>query len=117
MLKTVTSVAVFGTFLCVVVILGFILWRALFNPDDGDSRRSAEAPVAAAQNKSNSTDEAIAEYTKWLVVFTGLLVIATVFLYVSGERNVEVARESAKAAKKAVEVAESALILGQRAFI
>lgn len=66
---------------------------------------------------SNPTEEAIAEYTKWLAVFTAFLVLATIGLFVSGERMAKISKFSADAANRSAEIAERALIAGQRAFV
>jgi hypothetical protein len=59
-----------------------------------------------AKSKKEETDESLAYYTLWLMVFTGILAVATVGLggatlglYLTGEKQIEVGRTTAKAAE------------------
>lgn len=127
----------FGAYLLVAGFIGFVLWQSLFSPKEiwQNSNASTEKSdqqnhdkrangIDASPSDKNSTDEIIANYTKWLAIFTALLVAATISLFVSGERNVDVARQSAQAAKDAAvaarrsaEISERALIVTQRAYV
>jgi hypothetical protein len=71
--------------------------------EDGTKKAHKTGPVAPAPG---ATDQAIAEYTKWLAIFTAFLVLATIGLFVSGERTVDVARQSANAAKDSADAAK-----------
>lgn len=60
---------------------------------------------ASEQKSKEKTDEALARYTWWLTAFTGGLVlvtgalcIATIGLYITGEKQIEVALKAANAA-------------------
>jgi hypothetical protein len=131
MLKPAINIAIFGAFVLIVAVLGFFLWRTLFTsekhgnaqpeakPAYSDQGTSAENSSRASPTPSvsNATDEAIAEYTKWVAIFTLFLVLATIGLFISGERNVEVARQSADAAARAADVASEALIASTRAWL
>lgn len=138
MLKTITSIAVYGAYITVAVFLAFVLWQSLFISDDSEGRSNKDRATHAEQQHAdkqiagtalppkahNPTEQLIADYTRWLAVFTALLVLATVALFVSGERNVEVAtkaanaaRDGAEAAKQAAEIAQKTLIASQRAWI
>jgi hypothetical protein len=132
MLKMAVNVAVFGAFLLMTLIFGFFLWQTLFTPEKHGGREIQSKPAYSEQHGGNenafsaspapsmskaSTDEAIAEYTRWLAIFTMFLVLATLGLFVSGERNVEVARKSAEAAKESAEIASKTLIATQRPWI
>ena len=131
MLKTAVNVAVFGAFLLMTLVFGFFLWQTLFATEENGESETQSKPAysehqvrnesvlggRSAPSRSNSTEEAVAEYTKWLAIFTLFLVIATVGLFVSGERNIKVADRSAKAAKQSADAAKNALIAGQRARI
>lgn len=99
MLKTVTDLLVFGTYLIVAVFLGFVLWQSLFSNPHAVSPEPAANVVGA--------EDPIATYTRWLAVFTALLVAATVALFVSGERNVKVAEAAADAAKRSADAVAS----------
>lgn len=111
----VIGIVIFGAFLIIVAFLGFFLWQTLFvSEEHGDSPKKTEISQNQQQSSSentlgtspaprahNQTEEAIARYTKWLAIFTLFLVLATISLFISGERNVEVAGRSADAAKDA----------------
>jgi hypothetical protein len=125
------NIAVFGAFVLMVAVLGFFLWQTLFvfekhsntqpeaKPSYSDQRAGDEnsGRVSPAPSRGNATDEAIAEYTKWLAIFTLFLVLATVGLFISGERNVEVARQAANAARQSADLASEALIANTRAWL
>lgn len=131
MLKVFSNVAIFGTFAVVAAFLAFVLWGALFGPkkisnapnnadatqtqNQGDNKKLARS--GTLPSLSQRTDEAIADYTKWLAVFTAFLVLATIALFVSGERNVEVSRQAADAANRSAQIAEDGLVKLQRAFV
>jgi hypothetical protein len=129
MLRMAVNVALFGAFLLMVLVFGFFLWQTLFASEEHGGREAQGKPAYSEQQSSNeqafgsssapsaaksATDEAIAEYTKWLAIFTMFLVLATIGLFVSGERNVSVTRQSADAARKAADVAEGTLVATNR---
>jgi hypothetical protein len=67
---------------------------------------------AAEQNSKQETDKALARYTWWLTAFTGVLAlatialcIATIGLYVAGEKHIEVALKAANAAETSAKAA------------
>lgn len=128
MSKMILNVAVFGAFFLVVLVLGFFLWQTLFSFDrhgrsDGNGE-IAQSELQPGHEKAagsgtpphvpNPTEEAIAEYTKWLAIFTLFLVLATVGLFISGERNVEVAGRAAEAAKESAEATKKSVELSDR---
>jgi hypothetical protein len=131
MLKPFLPIAIFGSFLVVASVIGFSLWQILFGIEKiNDSTKDAAATQTEQQSAhkqfggsglppsySNPTEEAVAEYTKWLAVFTAFLVLATIGLFVSGERMAKISKFSADAANRSAEIAERALIAGQRAFV
>jgi hypothetical protein len=131
MLRNLISIGIFGAFLLVAGFFAVVLWGSLFgtekieNQSRETQRTQAEqqhpgeqfAGSGAITRGSNPTENAIAEYTKWLAIFTALLVLATIALFVSGERNVEVARQSANAAKNSAEIAKETLISTNRPWI
>jgi hypothetical protein len=95
--KMVINVAFFGFFLLIVFILGFFLWQTLFASDQYRGAKTADAAYSeqhsagekgatAPSEHANSAEEAVAEYTRWLAFFTAALVLATIALFVSGER-------------------------------
>lgn len=102
--------------------LGFVLWQSLFASEEMEEQvNQPKAEHAEKQSPHeqaigagppprthNPTEQAIADYTRWLAVFTALLVLATISLYVSGERNVDAARKSAKAAIESADAAVKA---------
>ena len=116
MFKTLLNTGLFGAYVLMVLVFGFFLWQTLFGSEEGGEANSESkaaysqqqsgvglSPATATQTKR--TDEAVAEYTKWLAVFTMFLVLTTVGLYISGERNVQVANRSAIAAKNSADAA------------
>jgi hypothetical protein len=72
------------------------------------------------EERQEATNAALADYTKWLMRYTGLLFaatlamgIATIGLYFTGEKQIGVAKDSAEAAKLNAE----ALINAERAHL
>ena len=62
----------------------------------------------------HANDDALnALSTMLLMIFTGALVVATIFLYLSGEHSARATRRVAEAAKEAAEVAK----IAQRAWV
>lgn len=132
MLRMATSIATFGAFVLMTLVFGFFLWQTLFTPKEDGDREPKAKPAYEEQHSAkedafggsampspskSATDEAIASYTKWVAIFTMFLVLATIGLFVSGERNVEVARRSANAANIAANVAQQTLIVTERPWI
>jgi hypothetical protein len=112
-------------------MLGFFLWQTLFASKE-NSQSPEQATIAQSKQQTsyensfggspapstrNSTDETIAGYTKWLAIFTLFLVLANIGLFISGERNVEVARKSADAAGQAAHIAQQTLFFTTRPWI
>jgi hypothetical protein len=126
--QVVLNVAIYGAFLLIVAILGVFLWQASFGSNQhGQSGEKAEISHGeqkagekdslgggSAKHADNPTEEAIAYYTKWLAFFTFCLVLATVGLFVSGERNVEVASKSALAAQTSADATRDAVKLSEK---
>lgn len=125
--KVALNVAIFGTFLIIVAVLGVFLWQTLFASEEHAQPQAETKPAYSQQGPGNEnalrggapprahnpTEEAIANYTKWLAIFTLFLVLATVALFISGERNVEVAGRSAAAAKDAADAAKESVDLAR----
>lgn len=117
--EMVVNIAIFGIFLIIVAAIGFFLWQTLFAPEKqsgaphaqhgyADQHRTDKNLVgtAAMPSLSNSANEgAIVEYTRWLAFFTAALVLATIALFISGERNVQISRRFAQAAQTSAEAA------------
>jgi hypothetical protein len=68
------------------------------------------------KQEREKTDEAIARYTWWLMIFTGILAfatiglgVATVRLYLAGEKQIAVSRIAAEAAKKSADTSLASL--------
>jgi hypothetical protein len=131
MSKMIVNIAVFGAFVVMVLFLGFFLWQTLFASEE-TSQTESQSKIAYSQKQSrnenssggrappsiaNPSDKAIARYTKWLAIFTLFLVLATIGLFVSGERAVRVGNRSADAAHQSARIAEDSLIKLQRAFV
>jgi len=124
----IVNIAIFGAFSLMVLVFGLFLWQTLFAPEkksytnskpeitDSDHQPGKENSLGsrAIPRGSNSTEEAIAEYTKWLAIFTLFLVLATVGLFISGERNVDVARRSADAARDSAIATQNSVELSDK---
>ena len=123
------NVAVFGAFLLMALVFGFFLWQTLFASKEYSGRETESKSAYSEQQGGNedslkssippsaskpATDEAIAKYTKWLAIFTMFLVLATLGLFISGERSVEVAGRSANAAKDSAKAAQNAVELADK---
>jgi hypothetical protein len=83
----------------------------LMSPAQHESRAASEHD-AANQNSKEKSDEALARYTWWLTLFTGVLAfatvglgIATVGLYVAGEKQIKITERAANAADLSARVA------------
>jgi hypothetical protein len=106
LLEKILHIATFAVFLIVAGFIGFFLWQSLFVAEKIGDNSNQTAAAQTEQRRANessqrdATDKAIAKYTKLLAVFTGFLVLATILLFVSGERSIGVARRSATAAKE-----------------
>ncbi len=117
------NLAIFGAFLIIVCFLGFFLWQTLFISKEDSGGAEPSEPAYSEQQSGhentlgarptpshpNTVEESLANYTRWLAIFTLFLVLATVALFISGERNVDVAKKSANAAIKAVHITERQL--------
>jgi cytoskeletal protein RodZ len=131
MLRVVINISVFGAFVLIVAVLGFFLWQTLFavkeysneqekfeatyseqRPGNENTVRSSPSP-----NQAEATDKAIAEYTKWLAIFTLFLVLATIGLFISGERNIEVARQTAAKQLRVMQGQLASMMAGQRPWV
>jgi hypothetical protein len=138
MLEKILHIATFGAFLVIAGFIGVFLLQSLFVAEKiGDSHTQADAEQAeqksankhfdrggAIPSERNTTDRVIANYTKCLAIFTAFLVLATIGLFVSGERSIEISRgtavaakDSATAAQKAANLAEETLIATNRPWI
>jgi hypothetical protein len=110
--------------------------------DEAQNQRVAENQQGRTAQNQRGTDEppkeqesgetdALTRYTKWLMVFTGVLALATIILAIStiglwryaGEqasdtkRLIAATRATAGAAKQSADIAQQGLISTQRAFV
>jgi hypothetical protein len=87
------------------------------NRQDGNARIGKVTTQDGNQEASNKRQwyySFVDRPTDWLLVlFNGLLVLATVALFVSGERSVDAARKSAEAAQKAAEAAQKSVAVAE----
>lgn len=78
-----------------------------------------------AKSKKEETDEALAQYTLWLMVFTGILALATIglgvatfFLYLTGEKqirnNAEVAAAQSRDMKETIDLSRAGIVSSHR---
>ena len=92
MSKMIVNIAIAGAFVVIVLFLGSFLWQTLFATHKqgqaegqtkityGDKQASGEqlSGGGSTPHRTNPTEEAIADYTKWLAIFTLFLVLATI---------------------------------------
>ncbi len=102
-----------------VLALAVLSWRSYQQQHQAQQQTSAEESQKETNNVSlsDNAEDAIAQYTLLLSVFTGLLAFfALIQIYFLIE-NQRTSTEAANAAKKSAQIAERALIAGQRAFV
>jgi hypothetical protein len=135
MLKAFVIVALIAAFVLFASMVGMIVYSSEEAARD-DQKQPTVAEHSNSENGSAPANENANQHateskkkrewyyiftdhtTDWLLVlFNGLLVAATIALFVSGERNVDVARKSAIAAQKAANVAEGTLVATNRPWI
>jgi hypothetical protein len=128
MAKMVFDAAVFIAFLLFVCVLGFFLWKVLFDSNSYDRPKDhteiaisdvslnheMNGGTVTPQRSQNASEDAVARYTKWLAILTLFLVLATIGLFISGERNVEVARVTAEAARESAETTKKSVELSDK---
>jgi hypothetical protein len=101
--KRLQSAAVIALAVCILVGFGEEIWRASNIPHSSIERSTAtKDKVSTSEEKSESTEEAIARYNKWLTIFTSILAfatvglgLATVGLYFAGKRQLALAEQTA----------------------
>jgi hypothetical protein len=117
MLKRLQNATVIALALCFLIGFGAEVWRASNtpNPKINQSSSTKKKNDTNAEAQKETAEEAIARYNKWLVVFTGVLAIATVGLgiatvglYLTGEKQIRIAKEFADAARKAADASTTA---------
>jgi hypothetical protein len=103
--------ALFGFF-----VGGSVVWSTLERPhaqaEKIGSSTQHEPSAGEPKSQKEETDEALAYYTLWLMVFTGILALATIVLmsatiglYFTGEKQVAVAKQAADAAMLSAQAA------------
>jgi hypothetical protein len=128
MLNKLKNAAMIALFACLVIGFGIAVWSASqhsYSPPQHKSATQKERGTDKhAIEERESPEEALARYTLWLVVFTGVLAVATIGLgvgtiglYLAGEKQIAVAKETAEAAKKSAHVAQETLIASQRPWV
>jgi hypothetical protein len=84
------------------ILVGGSIDYALFAPQNysGGTPQNTAADEKSFKEREQTTNEALADYTKWLMRYTGLLFlatlgmgIATLGLYASGQDQIRLARE------------------------
>jgi hypothetical protein len=135
MLKFFVIMALVAAFVLFAALVGMIAFSSEQSEADNHTKPAA-AEYSGSENSKSMTDKAAADDNKqtekkrdwyytfidrptdWLLVlFNGLLVLSTIALFVSGERNVEVARKSSLAAQRSADLAEKALVAANRPWI
>ena len=119
--------------------LGSSVFWGLYGPnttiEQADAAYEQKAAKHEAKSKKEETDEALAWYTLWLMGFTGVLAfatiglgVATVGLYLTGEKQIRLIRRNSATqsrqmqnsiteAKRAADIAERALVASNRPWI
>jgi hypothetical protein len=131
MLKNLAQITAICVFVIVTCFLGLMLYRSLFvteqqeNADGNPAATNSEQQGCKKQgcgagvtpSVTDASDKAVADYTKWLAIFTALLVLVSGFqigFLISADRT---ATKAANAAKDAAETAKTSLTTVQRAFV
>ncbi|HEY2247180.1 MAG TPA: hypothetical protein VGH70_07040 [Bradyrhizobium sp.] len=107
------TLALFG---CWLFGFGFIAWQSTISQPNQNPKTASEHRADTRSPKS-STDERLADYTWWLAVLTGGLVVTAIGQGFFIARSDKTARIAANAATKSAEVAEKTLRLTQRAYL
>jgi hypothetical protein len=96
---------------------GSVVWSLQAPQATIEKHNPAPEQDSTDTHAKEKADEALARYTFWLTVFTGILALATVGLgaatiglYTAGEKQIAVTAKAADAAQKSAEIAESALL-------
>ncbi|WP_316228889.1 hypothetical protein [Bradyrhizobium sp. SZCCHNR1070] len=133
---------VIGFLLATIFWAGVLGWQAAYVPTSAEKQKCYESAEQAGRKSEEcknlwerTTSDPVAFFTFWLVVFTGGLTVSTVLLWLAGERQIELSRESAasqavdmqqsisvarasaNAAKHSAIIAERALTVVERAFL
>lgn len=131
-----------GFLIASVFWIGVLGWQSAYAPTEKEKQECYEAAKHGSHKAEEcktlwerTTTDPVAFFTFWLVVFTGGLGVSTVLLWIAGEKQIGLARETAasqsrdmqasikvaqdaaKAAAKTAEVSERALIQADRAWI
>lgn len=128
-----------------IMALGFLLAGTILSdsPPPAQHQKSSEARPAKEDQKSKpsepfwqrTVDDPTAFFTLWLAIFTAVLGVSTIALWLAGEKQIRFARESAdrqakdteksfkiaqaaaQAAEKAADAAERGVVAADRAWI
>lgn len=100
MQKRLTNAVVIALALFLAVGFGAAVWRASNAPHPAVRASGVIQNDRGSDAKAESPEEAIARYNKWLAIFTLILAIATIGLggataglYLSGQNQIELARQ------------------------
>jgi hypothetical protein len=121
MLKILTVAAAIGAFAFALSVAGFSVWRSFYQQNHQTSHEASEKETTensghAAGNITTKerADEAIASYTLWLMLFTGVLAFVALIQIGFLIRADETASETANAAKDSADVARDAVKLSDK---
>jgi hypothetical protein len=139
MLTIILKAVLVGAFAFVVALAVFLMMQPSDQPQQYQTNQppANEPQEKAKENDAgktfwqrmliiwrNTTNDAVAFFTFWLAIFSGMLVIVAVFqvwLLLRAEHvansAAQAAKDSADAAKRSAEISERALIVGQRAVV
>lgn len=124
MLKVFEYVAIIAAILFVVAVIGLIVMYSL-QPSEEPKDQQHTKEHQAASNESEggksfwqrTTEDPVALFTFWVAIFTFALAAVAVGQYMLLVRAEYTSTQAANAARKSAEIAERALIAGQRAFV
>jgi hypothetical protein len=105
-----------GAFLAVAIFAMGMLYASSVAPPNAKPESSAQNGAQQETAKSG-TDERIADYTWWLAVLTGALVLTALGQGFFIARSDKTARISAEAAQDQIVLSRRALVQTQRAFV
>jgi flagellar basal body-associated protein FliL len=119
MLKMFVQAAAIAVIAFVVAIFVLQFWHSYKEQHQTNHQTSGKEANKEPDNAATTerTEEAIARYTLWLMVFTGVLALVSVVqiaFLINADRNTE---RAANAAEKSAKVSEDTLKISQRAWV
>lgn len=95
----------------IIAIASYVVFSRQYNTN---SNKSSQNEIYPAEAHKTSTDEALADYTLWLMVFTGVLAVSTVGLWWTTRRGI---RDQARDMQRSIKASENTFIASHRAWV